>query len=220
VADRDWTEPFRERFRPAIVSERFAVAPPWHEGSWPFPAHERLIIYPAMAFGCGSHETTRLALGALERTDCGRRSVLDVGTGSGILAIAAARLGASRIVGLDVDPVAIENALENRRLNDLAARVDLFVGTLDALGGAAAFDVIVANMLSSEFLPLVQRLAGLLKPSEASVLIVSGFLVEERAVVEDAMRAAGLQVHARRTLGEWGGLVAISARAPRSALPS
>lgn len=204
--DADWMAVHREYFKPFIASDRFAVAPPWFREEWPFPGRERLTIYPGMAFGTGTHETTRLMLQALEDIGCDGKRVLDVGVGSGILSIAAIRSGASKVVGHDIDDDALANARENLGLNDAADLIDLIHGGPGAVEGV--FDLVVANMLYAHLQPLLPQIARKVAATDSARLVVAGFLVDEFDQVIADLAAYGLVVVDRGALGEWGRVVA------------
>ena len=208
VADTDWMAGFRAYFQPQAVSQRFAVAPPWFQAPWPFPGRERITIYPAMAFGTGTHATTQLAIRALEECGCDGKAVLDAGTGSGILAIAALRLGARRVVGFDIDATALANARENYAHNGLEGRIEFFCGGPGVLRDAC-FDVIVANILYANLRPFLSDLKNLLSPGPQSQLILGGFLQSESAEVARDLAALGLKPVSWSQQDEWGGATAI-----------
>ena len=208
VADTDWMAGFRTYFQPQAVSQNFAVAPPWFEAPWPFPGLERITIYPAMAFGTGTHATTRLAIRALEACGCAGKSVLDAGTGSGILSVAAAKLGAKRIVGFDIDAVALVNACENRAHNGLDGRIDFFCGGCGAIHDAR-FDIIVANILYANLRPLLPDLQNLLTPGPQSLMILGGFLQNESSEVARDLAAQELKPLAWSQQDEWAGVTAM-----------
>jgi len=170
------------------------------------PAGRRLLRLPARnAFGVGSHESTRLALALLEATELSGRAVLDVGTGTGILAFAALTLGAARVVAFDADPAAAFQARANSRLNGLGPR--LFAGRPASLSrhlpAAARFDVAVVNVVPEEILPELACLLPALAP--AGALILSGLLAAHAAEVRERLEATalGLAETARRQDGEW-----------------
>jgi ribosomal protein L11 methyltransferase len=172
VPDTDWEQAWRAGLAPR------QVAGLWVRPSWCEPAGApEIVIDPKQAFGSGEHATTRLALRLLLDALRPGDSLLDVGCGSGILALGALRRGAGAAVGFDLDPVACENAAENRRLNALP--LGLFCGTLDALAPGARFDVVVANLLWSQLEACLPRLLGI--PRRA--LVVSGHLAAQRAAV-------------------------------------
>lgn len=215
VAARAWSEAWREGLAPVVVSSRLVVRAPF-VSHVPLPGQETVQIEPAQAFGTGAHESTFLALRLLDRwlPRMGRGPcVLDVGTGSGVLAIAAARLGARRALGLDLDPVATRAARENAAANQVAGRVEVATGGVEALG-AGGFDVVVANLLRRELAPILAALVSHVVPG--GVGIFSGLIDADRAAVASGLAASGLEIvdEARRSdaSGEvWIGLVA---RAP------
>jgi ribosomal protein L11 methyltransferase len=176
VPERDWEELWRAGLVPRRIGKLW-VRPSFAESQ----GKPELVIDPQQAFGSGEHATTRLALGLLLDELRAGDSVLDVGTGSGILALGALRMGAGRALGFDSDPVAIVNAAENRAKNALP--LALFVGTLDPLAPAARFDVAVANLLLHELLPCLDALAARARRA----LVLSGYLAGERAKLDAAL---------------------------------
>ena len=169
--DRDWVQSARDLLQPMEVGERFFLVPVWRDDPAP-QGRFRIAVNPGMAFGTGVHETTQLAIEALERTIKPGMSVLDVGTGSGILAQAAQLLGASRVYGCDIDPVAVEIAANG------------FIGSVDAVR-AAAVDVAVANISPEAIVQLAPDLLRVLKPG--GVLLASGFELQEIEMVKRAL---------------------------------
>lgn len=199
VPDADWELGWRRGLQPR------RVGPLWIRPSW-FPAagEPELAIDPERAFGTGEHATTRLALAELAAAIRPGDTVLDVGTGSGILALGALRVGAARATAFDVDPVACRAAARNARRNGLA--LALFCGTPAALAPGARFDVVVANELFACLAPLLPRLAA----HTRRALVLAGFLERERPEVEAALESCGLAVLARnreaQSGDDWGGL--------------
>jgi len=146
----------------------------------PEPGQAVLVIDPGQAFGTGGHATTRLALElvcALPAARLAGARVLDVGTGTGVLALGALALGAGRAVGCDTDPLGSEAARENARINELADRLDVYTGSVDAVG-AAGFDLTLANMIRSELTPLLAGLAAATRTG--GEIVFSGLLATER----------------------------------------
>jgi ribosomal protein L11 methyltransferase len=176
VEERDWEVAWREGLAPRRIG-RLWVRPSF----CPSAGSPELVIDPQQAFGSGEHATTRLSLGLLQEQLRPSDSLLDLGTGSGILGLAALRCGAARALGLDSDPVAIANAAENRARNALP--LALACGTLDALSGSVRFDVVVANLLLHELLPCLDLLAA----RSRRVLVLSGYLARERAALDGAL---------------------------------
>jgi ribosomal protein L11 methyltransferase len=187
IADRAWAESWKEHFPPLAIGERLFVRPPW---SAPAPAGRiDIVIDPGMAFGTGHHTTTRSCLMWLERALRARPAarVLDLGTGSGILAIAAAKLGARTVWAVDIDPEARAIAAENAARNGVADRLRI---QSDLLSAPAAFEVVVANLLAGTLIELAADIAARLEPG--AVVLGAGVLVEEAPAVRAAWRAAGL----------------------------
>ncbi len=201
----DWARISAEQFHPIHLGKRFTVAPPSHPG--PFPADRLLIrVTPAMAFGTGYSPTTQMCLEGLEEfieTWRGSRGplVLDVGTGTGILAIAAAALRARQVVAIDTDPQACAAARENLTFHAWADRIQIVQGSLEALKLSSRFDLILANLDTRILLPLFPTLATLL--AQAGKLIVGGITLEEGAKVTPGLRASRLRPVQRRTEEGW-----------------
>ena len=170
VAEQNWVQLTQSQFDPIRVSERLWIVPSWHES--PDPAAINLILDPGMAFGTGSHPTTRLCLEWLERHVTAGCSVLDYGCGSGILAIAAARLGAGSVAGVDIDPQAVEAARANAERNGVAA---LFADSAEPVAGE--YDVVVANILSNPLRVLAPAICAHVRPGGR--LALSGILREQ-----------------------------------------
>jgi ribosomal protein L11 methyltransferase len=160
-----------------------------------------------MAFGTGHHETTRTCLRALEKEVSPGDRVLDLGTGSGILAIAAARMGAREVIAVDTDDQAIENASENASLNGVEGRIRFRQGTTDPTDGL--FEVVAANVTSGVLGPLVPELKGCLV--EGGRLILAGILTREADAFVELLHEAGLAIGERAREGEWTTLVCVSA---------
>ncbi|MBY5161809.1 50S ribosomal protein L11 methyltransferase [Salsipaludibacter albus] len=169
------------------------------------PGVHRILLDPGQAFGSGHHETTAGCLEVLAEVDPAGRSVLDLGTGTGILAIAAVLQGAASVLGVDTDPHAVAVARDNAHHNDV--EVDLAVGALDDVDGR--FDVVLANLLTATLVELADDLPGVMAPS--GWLVASGVGTERAHVVADAFTRAGLRDVEVRPRGEWVVLVARAA---------
>jgi ribosomal protein L11 methyltransferase len=204
VAEEDWGRAWRENFKPIRVGRRIVVKPPWEE--WPSGSGDLVLdISPKMAFGTGSHETTRLCLEMLERYMKPGLSVLDVGTGSGILVIAAVKLGASRADGLDIEEESAENAAENFRLNGVEDRAAVRLGTLEA-APAAPYGMILANIDRKTLAPMIPLFSSRAVPG--AILILSGILAEEKQAIEGLIALTPFRMLEVRELGEWVGFAA------------
>ena len=210
VDEADWADAWKAHFPVMRLGRRLVVRPTWrrHHAA---PDDVVLALDPGMAFGTGLHPTTRLCLVALERlADAGRLAsarVLDVGCGSGILAIAALRLGGAEALGVDTDPIAIEATLANARRNRLARRIRAHEGSLPT--GESPFDVITANLIAGLLVPLAPLLRAELAPGGR--LVTSGIFVDREPEVRAAFEAAGLTVTERTGEGEWIALEATTA---------
>lgn len=173
IADQDWVRATQAQFEPVLIGERLWIGPSWHR---PAPERVAVTIDPGLAFGTGTHPTTKLVLAYLERTVRGGERVLDYGCGSGILAIAAAKLGAAHVDAVDVDPQAVETAAANARANGIALNATL----PDALA-AAHYDLVVSNILAQPLIVLAPLLAA-----RGPRVALSGILDEQ---AEEVMRA-------------------------------
>jgi ribosomal protein L11 methyltransferase len=213
-ADEDWSRRWREGLAPRRVGRRLVVAQPWNEADArelvaDMDAPLLLVIDPATAFGTGEHATTRGALRLMETVLTGGERVLDVGTGSGILALAAAGLGARGALAVESDPDSMSNARENVDRSPWADRVELVNDEVDAPYLARhrqdGFDLIVANVLSSVLVPLLPAFAEALAPGGR--VILGGILDTEAPRVVGAASAAGLGLDAEdREEGWWTAL--------------
>jgi ribosomal protein L11 methyltransferase len=200
--NEDWERTWRRGLQPRKVSRRFVVKPTWT--AWSVAPDEIVIeIDPQMAFGTGEHATTRGCLRLLDSLIRERDRVLDVGSGSAILAIAAAKCGAASVVAIEFDPDANLNARENIKRNGVAKGVELLERSADPtlLASLGGFDLIAANILSSVILPLLPSLAGVLRPRGR--LIVSGILQAERDDVVAAAGRTGLVLRQELVEHEW-----------------
>jgi ribosomal protein L11 methyltransferase len=216
VAPVDWSQAWKAGLRPVEVSERLRLRASF-ETSAPRAGQRDLVIDPGQAFGTGGHESTRLALAWIDalRGDLDAApGVLDVGTGSGVLALAALALGAPRAVAFDLDPLAAPVARANARDNGLAERLAVFTGPLAALAVRARFAGIAANLLSREHDPIFEALIAHLAP--AGWLVLSGLLAtEEREWIARGARAGLALGGARREVDASGaGWVALLMRRP------
>ncbi len=201
--EEDWMAVFRSQHHPVRVSPHLTVRPSWCEPEPGGPGTE-VVIDPGLAFGTGSHATTHLVLTLLDRLlpDPPPASTLDLGTGTGVLAIAAARLGAPRVLAVDTDPAATAVAGENAEANGVAGRVTVLTGSLaDAPG---PHGLILANLSTRVHLRMAGELAAALAPG--GLLLASGITAAERGEAEAAFRAAGLRTRESAEREGWAAL--------------
>lgn len=197
--DVDWSAAWRAGISAHRVG-KLVVTPPWLADE--FAARERIVVDPGMAFGTGEHETTRGVLRLLAQLIEPGDHVADLGTGSAVLAIAAARLGAARVIAIEIDPDAIGNAEANVASNDVGDRVTVIEGDAALLLPLVApVRVVIANIISSVLLELLPVIEGALQPNGVAVL--AGMLAEERARMEETWSAAGWRTRASDLDGQW-----------------
>ena len=200
VDEEDWAEAWKAFFFPTRLGTRVVVKPTWRDYE---PEKDDLVVEidPGMAFGTGSHPTTMLCVQALEALVRPGLSVLDIGTGSGILLAAAALLGAESGLGIDIDPVAATIARDNLHLNNISA--EKFLTREGDLAGSVSdtFDIVVANILSDVVLSLLDHVEEVCKPG--AHLIFSGIVENNRAAVEGKMHELGIEVIDVLRMEEW-----------------
>lgn len=198
VNENDWANEWKKYYKPTKVGNRFVIKPLWEE----YEAKGDEIILnmdPGMAFGTGTHETTRLCLEAIENYMKKNTRVFDIGTGSGILAIGASLLGAKDVVGVDLDIVAVDSAKENVKYNHLE-NVEILHGNLmDVVEGTA--DIIVANIIAEVILILIDDVKKMINKN--GVFISSGIIREKEKMVTDALHEKGFSIKEVRREGEW-----------------
>ena len=201
--EKDWADTWKQYYKPVLVGERIVVKPIWEEYE---PKGNELVVEldPGMAFGTGTHETTRMCIQALERYVSEDATVFDVGCGSGILAIAAAKLGAKLSVGVDLDPVAVESSKENVTYNKLN-NIEILEGNLvEVIDGKA--DVVVANILAEIICILTDDVKRVLKDN--GIFITSGIIHDRVEMVCEKLEATGVEVIEKNRDGEWNCIVA------------
>jgi ribosomal protein L11 methyltransferase len=215
VHEADWATAWKRHFPVLRVGRRLVIRPTWRRHR-PEPDEIVIALDPGMAFGTGLHPTTRLCLAALEVVaDAdglgpadGHRPVarvLDVGCGSGILSIAAARLGAAAVLGLDIDPIAVAACTANARRNRVRRRVRARLGTLPSASGP--FDIVLANLVATLLVELARALRDELRPGGR--LVASGIFVDREADVRTAFESVGMTVERRAAEGDWVALTAV-----------
>lgn len=198
LEDTDWVHQTQADFPPTRYGESLWVLPPWVTPE-DFPG-EHLILDPGLAFGTGQHETTALCLEWLDATPLAGKTVLDVGCGSGILAIAALKLGATHAHGTDIDPQALKASRGNAALNQIDA-AQFWLGLPKQLDPARRFDVLIANILAQPLIALAPSLAPHLAPGGQFAL--SGVLRDQAEAVAAQWHAQGLTVDQIATKGDW-----------------
>jgi ribosomal protein L11 methyltransferase len=213
VAEEDWAEAWKEHFHVERYGERLVVVPSWR--SYHAQPNDVVItLDPGMAFGTGQHETTRLCLEAIERAITPGARVLDVGCGSGILSLAAAKLGASSVTTLDIDDAAVRVTRDNARANCVEGAIDAACGSLGSAWpfddpAHGRFDVVVANIIARVIVELAPDLVDALAPEGR--LIVSGVIEEREREVRDALEAAGARIEHVCAIGDWRCIEAVRA---------
>ena len=199
IEEDNWSEQWRSAFPPQKIGKRLVIAPTWDD-IVPEPSEVLIRLDPGMAFGTGQHPTTQLALELLEISIKGSNAVADIGTGSGILAIAAAKLGAERVDAVDLDATTIPIARSNIQTNEVESVIQLYHGDgLNALE-RQRYPLIVANILTKALLPMIPRCPNFLEP--AGRLILSGILANEASQIETQLEANGFRVLEVRQLKE------------------
>lgn len=195
LEDKDWEREWMDNFHPMQFGQRLWICPSWREV--PEPDAVNVMLDPGLAFGTGTHPTTALCLRWLDAQQIDQRTVVDFGCGSGILALAALKLGAERVVGIDIDPQALQASEENARRNDVAERLEVYLPqyqpTLEA-------DVVMANILSGPLLELREVITGFCKPGGR--LVLSGILAEQVSAIESAYQA-DFDLETSEIEGDW-----------------
>lgn len=202
VADEDWSDAWKAHYHPLRLGTKLYIHPLWLEPDAQ-PGDIIIGLDPGMAFGTGTHPTTQLCLVALEdRTQAGTH-VLDLGTGSAILAIAAAKLGAAHVLALDIDPIAVEAARDNVTRNGVADKITVQTGSLaSVVTSARRFDLLVVNILARIIIQMCDEgLGAVVRPGGRAVF--SGIIADQVDDVEAALLKTGLTPDARRQQGDW-----------------
>jgi ribosomal protein L11 methyltransferase len=201
LSERDWNETWKKKFQPINVGETLAIVPPWETAP---QGRTAIIVDPGMAFGTGHHETTRFCLATIERLSrqAGHERFCDIGTGTGILAIAARKLGFAEAIGVDIDPLSIDAARRNVVLNELD-NVAIYEGSVEKTNGP--FDLIAANLLSEILKALAPEIVVRMKPR--SMALLSGIMVGQEEEVIDTFSALGTTVEEKLIDGRWVSLV-------------
>jgi ribosomal protein L11 methyltransferase len=206
VNEEEWATAWKKYYNPVKISEKFTIVPTW-EIYEPVSSDELIIeLDPGMAFGTGTHPTTVMCIQALERTVRPGDRVIDVGTGSGVLSIAAAMLGAEDVRAYDLDDVAVTTAKLNIKLNKVSQSVDISQNNLlDGVEEHSA-DVIVANILAEVILRFTDDVARVVKPGGS--FIASGIIQQKKELVKDALIEAGFEIAETILMEDWVAIIA------------
>lgn len=207
VREEDWAEAWKAHYKPLRVGNRFFIRPEWTEAP-SSPDDMEIVLDPGMAFGTGTHPSTQLCLIGLEQQDVAGKTVLDLGCGSGILSIAAVRMGATSIRAVDTDSLAVKSTAENAARNGVADYFTIEEGSLDLLlAEGAEFDIILVNILARIIIPMCEQgLGKVVKPG--GVAVFSGIIEDQADDVETALRATGLTPIKRHHMADWVGIEA------------
>ena len=209
IADQNWMEAWKQHYKPILIGKRLVIVPAWLDS--PDPGRVAIKINPGMAFGTGTHPTTQLCLELIEKSMSdlrgpGRLNVIDVGCGSGILSIAALKLGAASVVGVDIDPESVKNSRENAEINGIGDELLLGNGSVkEILEGKFSLrtaQLVVANILAPVIIRLFDSGLGELLGSEG-VLLLSGILQDQAQEVIEAAQLKGLKMQEKRQMGDW-----------------
>jgi ribosomal protein L11 methyltransferase len=219
VADTDWNELWKANYKPIRIGERLTIIPAWQYEAYltqntPSPQEIHLLMDPGMAFGTGTHPTTQLSLGLLEDLLKPGDAVLDVGCGSGILSVAAIKLGAASALGVDIDPESDRATRENATLNSVEGKIEFRLGSINLVTGdksagdkTVTFPIVVANILARVILKLLgEGLADTVAPG--GKLLLSGILIEQAEAVRAGLAGVGFSVLEQRQSGDWIALAA------------
>ncbi len=203
VAEADWADAWKEHFHPLRIGQHIVIKPTWREFE---AAPEDIVIEldPGMAFGTGLHPTTQMCLQVLEEKVQQGMRVLDLGTGSGILALVAARLGASAVLALDTDPVAVTSARENVQRNNVEPKVTVLHGSLEQASGS--YDLVVVNILAKIIVSLAREgLAERVRPG--GQWVAAGIIEPQVSEVMATLETVGLHVTGQRQVSDWVTLI-------------
>ena len=204
IREQDWAEAWKQHYDVERVG-RIAVRPAWREYA-AAPGETVISLDPGMAFGTGQHPTTRMCLAAMQALLRGGERVLDLGSGSGILAIAAIALGAAEAVAVDTEEQAVKATAENAALNGMQAWIDVRLGSMEAAAPDGPYDLILANINAAAVSTLAAAMAAALK--SGAWLLAGGVIAEREAGVAEALRAAGLRIDRVMADGDWRTFVA------------
>jgi ribosomal protein L11 methyltransferase len=199
ITRQNWNAEWEKNFKPLVIADKVSVRAPFHEAR-PDLAYE-IVIMPRMSFGTGHHDTTALMITNQLGIDHNNKRVLDMGCGTGILAIMAVHLGASYVLAVDVEPWTAENAADNAQENNVQDKVEARLGDIKALEGEEPFDIILANINRNVLLEDMAAYEQYLKPG--SPILFSGFYEEDLPLIREAAEQHGLRYDSHRTQNHW-----------------
>ncbi len=203
--DKDWNEEWEKSIQPVEASERIVITPSWATPTLK-PNQIAIIIDPKMSFGTGYHETTRLMIRMLDKSLTPGMKVLDVGTGTGVLAITAVKLGASQAIGIDNDEWSFENANENITKNSVDGKVTIRLGSLGNVT-ELGFDIVLVNIHYRVIVEMMEELVEFLSPK--GFMLISGMLESDETDMRDLMQKSGIEVEEILQEGEWIGIIGV-----------
>jgi ribosomal protein L11 methyltransferase len=204
IEHKNWNEEWEKTIQPIQVTEKIIITPSWHTVEKK-PDQLILTIDPKMTFGTGYHESTRLMLRSMEKYLTSGMKTLDLGTGTGILAIAAAKMGSSWTLGIDIDEWSEENGKENITRNNVEGKVEIRIGSLNVVN-ENSFDIILANIIRNTILDLLTDMVLKLKPH--GILLLSGLLISDREPIETSLHKNNCIVNDVLQENEWICIVA------------
>lgn len=199
VEEQDWSEAWKEFFKPRRVGQRFIVRPTWEEAEVG-PDDLEIVLDPGQAFGTGDHPTTRGCLELIEKADCRGKSIADIGCGSGILSVGAGLLGASELILVDYDPVCVTSSLENLKRNNVTGEVHEGLG-FQPLAEDKQFDIVLSNIISAALIRLAPEAADRIKPG--GLWIVSGIIEANWPDVLTRAKTCGFELVETFAEGDW-----------------
>lgn len=203
ISNKNWNEEWEKTIQPIAVSEKIIITPSWHPVS---DEHSLvLVIDPKMTFGTGYHESTRIMLRLMERYITPGSRVLDVGTGTGILAIAAVKLGAEHVVAIDIDEWTLENGMENAKKNNVADKIDIRIGSMETVT-AESFSMVLANIIRNTIIEIMDDLLSSI--SNDGYILLSGLLTSDRESIESSLLQRNFSVIEVLQENDWIGIVA------------
>ncbi|MEN8098017.1 MAG: 50S ribosomal protein L11 methyltransferase [Chloroflexota bacterium] len=208
--EEDWATSWKKHYQPIRISERLVVCPAWLEEQAK-PSDIVIRMDPGMAFGTGLHPTTRMCLEMVEEMVEPDMDILDLGTGSGILAIAAVKLGVESVLAIDNDKVAVNVARQNAQLNSVEQQIDVVLGSFQQAPQSATYDCVLVNILAPVIIRLLQEGMAQLLASNG-VMVLSGLIDDQVADVKNALESAGLFISSSKQIQDWVTLKAVWAK--------